>query len=94
MARKIDLDNNERAFLRAYAASDPDSTNWTCPWVSEITERATAHGADGIATTATGAMSVARRLTQRKLLEGDSDRGIHRGYSLTDKGRAALGQEA
>ncbi len=84
----VSLDNNERAYLQAYLDSDPDAENWTCPWA--ITERAEYHGADAIAASFNGAVSVGRRLCQRKLLEGDTGRGKFRGYAITDKGRAAL----
>lgn len=83
----VSLDNNERAYLTAYANENPDF--WVMP--AALTARAEAHGADPIACTAAGAISTARRLCQRKLLEGNDERGQWRGYSITDKGKAALG---
>lgn len=84
----VSLDANERAYLAAYLAEDPDAEAWIAPW--SLTVQANGHGADTIACTFDGAVQVGRRLCQRKLLEGNGDRGKWRGYSITDKGKAAL----
>lgn len=81
----LQLDNNERAYLNAYQAEDPKAEHWICPWVLGP------QGADAVGLTFTGSIAVARRLTQRKLLEGEPGaRGTHRGYAITGKGRKAL----
>ncbi len=80
------LDDNERAYLTAYAAVDPEM--WATPW--SLTVQAKEHGADVVACSFNGAVAVGRRLGQRKLLDGNDERGKWRGYSITDKGKEAL----
>lgn len=75
----VTLDTKEWALLSAYRDEDPKAESWIAPWAL------TGHGLSFDVAVAT-----ARRLCQRKLLEGNTDRGKFRGYSITDKGRAAL----
>lgn len=87
----VHLDENERGFLRAFEQVDPEREAWVAPWAPDLTKAAKAHGADAVATSFEGSQSVCRRLTSRKLLEGEPGvRGAQRGYSISDKGKAAL----
>ncbi|MDQ1584549.1 MAG: hypothetical protein QOF36_2603 [Microbacteriaceae bacterium] len=91
MARRIALDQNERAGLLALREVDPDAEQWVAPWASGVDLGE--HGADLAATTYSGGIAVFRRLATRKLVDGEPGvRGEHRGYSLNDKGREALAQ--
>lgn len=85
----IHLDNNEEGYLKAYLAEDADAEHWICPWA--ITDKAAEHGADAIGTSYHGSMSVARRLTTRKLLVAEPNtRGAERGYAITKRGKDAV----
>jgi hypothetical protein len=89
----IHLDDNERAMLRAYVEEDPDGESWIAPWVDGI--NILKHGGDAVAASFDGRVAVARRLTTRKLLEGQPGvRGNMRGYAITDKGKSAVAEPA
>lgn len=91
MARKIALDNNERAMLLAYRDVDPEAEQWAAPWASGMDPAK--HGADLVGAGLHGRIAICRRLAQRKLLEGEPGaRGRDRGYCLTPKGLEALVQ--
>lgn len=93
MSRTPSVDTNEKAALLALNEADPKSEAWLTAYASGL--NFAKHGADAIADTLEGRSSVLRRLATRKLIDGDPDsRGIHRGYSLNDKGRLAAGIEA
>lgn len=85
----VSLDNNERAVLLAYNEEDPQAEQWITPWATGLDLKK--HGADLMADSQAGRMSVARRLATRKLLEGEPGvRGTWRGYAITAKGREAI----
>lgn len=85
----VHLDDDERAVLLAYREADPKREQWVAPWATGMD--IAKHGGSPVAATYNGSVAVARRLCQRKLLEGEPDaRGGMRGYSLTDKGEEAI----
>jgi hypothetical protein len=88
MARKIDIDDNEKAGLLALQDADPERGSWINAWA--LTTQMASHGAEPLACTFDGSVSVFRRLAQRKLVDGDEARGKWRGFSMNDKGVQAL----
>lgn len=76
----------ERDCLQALHEADPDGEHWTYVFHACFTRASNEHGPDAVI----AALPVLRR---KKLVDGEG-RGKLAGYSINDKGRAALKEGA
>lgn len=85
---KYTLDQNEKAFLKALRAVDPDGEFWTAHWAPGLDLEA--HGASPVGASYEGSYAVMKNLASRGFLDKESRMNHHTGVCLNDKGKEAL----